>query len=130
MYRKSYESSYGEGMFSVLKSVGAALVLSFLSTIIFAVLLSTTPISEKVVYPINQTVKVAAIVLGALVCVRGEKGLLQGLAIGGLFTALSYLAFSALGGDFSLSWLIFAELALALFAGAVSGAIAVNLKRD
>ena len=68
--------------------------------------------------------------LGALVFVREEKGFLQGVAIGALFTALSYLSFSALGGDFSLSWLIFAELALGLFVGAVSGAIAVNIRRD
>lgn len=128
MYRKSYESSYGEGMFSVLKSVGAALVLSFLSTIIFAVLLSTTPISEKVVYPINQTVKVLSVLVGTLLFVRGEKGWLKGGGAGLLFTALSYLAFSAIGGDFSLSWLIFLEIAFAFVAGALGGIIAVNLK--
>ena len=128
MYRKSYESSYGEGMFSVLKSVGAALVLSFLSMIIFAVLLSTTPISEKVVYPINQTVKVLSVLVGTLLFVRGEKGWLKGGGAGLLFTALSYLAFSAIGGDFSLSWLIFLEIAFAFVAGALGGIIAVNLK--
>ena len=128
MYRKSYESSYGEGMFSVLKSVGAALVLSFLSTIIFAVILSTTPLSEKVVYPINQTVKVLCILVGTLLFVRGEKGWLKGGGAGLLFTALSYLAFSAIGGDFSLSWLIFLEIAFAFVAGALGGIIAVNLK--
>ena len=128
MYRKSYESSYGEGMFSVLKSVGAALVLSFLSTIIFAVLLSMTPISEKVVYPINQTVKVLSVLVGTLLFVRGEKGWLKGGGAGLLFTALSYLAFSAIGGDFSLSWLIFLEIAFAFVAGALGGIIAVNLK--
>ena len=128
MYRKSYESSYGEGMFSVLKSVGAALVLSFLSTIIFAVILSTTPLSEKVVYPINQTVKVLCILVGTLLFVRGEKGWLKGGGAGLLFTALSYLAFSAIGGDFSLSWLIFLEMAFAFVAGALGGIIAVNLK--
>ena len=128
MYRKSYESSYGNGFFSVLKSVGAALVLSFLSTIIFAVLLSTTPISEKVVYPINQTVKVLSVLVGTLLFVRGEKGWLKGGGAGLLFTALSYLAFSAIGGDFSLSWLIFLEIAFAFVAGALGGIIAVNLK--
>jgi hypothetical protein len=46
-----------------------------------------------------------------------------------LFTALSYLAFSAFGGDFSLSWLIFVEVGVAFLAGALSGILAVNLKR-
>ena len=97
--------------------------------IIFANILRFTPLPDKVIYPVNQTVKVVAILLGSLLFVRGEKGFLKGGAIGLIFTALSYLAFSAIGGNFSLSWLIFAELALAIFAGVVGGAIAVNLRR-
>ena len=124
------ETTTGSGLFHIIKGVGLALAFSFLATVVFASILQFSPLPDKVIYPVNQTVKVVAVILGALVCVRGEKGLIQGLAIGCLFTALSYLTFSALGGDFSLSWLIFAELALALFAGAVSGAIAVNLKRE
>ena len=124
------ETTTGSAIFRIIKGVGLALAFSFLAAVVFASILQISPLPDKVIYPVNQTVKVVAVILGALVCVRGEKGLLQGLAIGGLFTALSYLTFSALGGDFSLSWLIFAELALALFAGAVSGVVAVNLKRE
>ena len=124
------ETTAGSVIFQIIKGVGIALAFSFLATVVFASILQVFPIPDKVIYPVNQTVKVVAVILGALVCIRGEKGLIQGLAIGALFTALSYLTFSALGGDFSLSWLIFAELALSLFAGAVSGAIAVNLRKD
>ena len=124
------ETTAGSVIFQIIKGVGIALAFSFLATVVFASILQVFPIPDKVIYPVNQTVKVVAVILGALVCIRGEKGLIQGLAIGALFTALSYLTFSALGGDFSLSWLIFAELALSLFTGAVSGAIAVNLRKD
>jgi putative membrane protein (TIGR04086 family) len=119
------ETSYGNGFFSILKGVGIALVLSLTAVAILACL----PLPQKLVYPINQTVKVIAVSLGALLFVRGEKGWLKGIAIGLIFTALSYLAFSAIGGDFSLSWLIFVELLLAALSGALSGAIAVNMKR-
>ena len=124
------ERTTGGKIFNVIKGVALALAFSLLASIVLASILQFSPLPDKVVYPINQTVKVAAIMLGALVFVRGEKGLLQGVAIGALFTALSYLGFSALGGDFSLSWLIFIELAIALFVGAVSGAVAVNIRRD
>ena len=120
----------GGKIFNIIKGVALALAFSLLASIVLASILQFSPLPDKVIYPINQTVKVVAIMLGALVFVREEKGFLQGVAIGALFTALSYLSFSALGGDFSLSWLIFAELALALFVGAVSGAIAVNIRRD
>ena len=124
------QSTTGDKIFNIIKGVALALAFSLISSIVLASILQFSPLPDKVVYPINQTVKVAAIMLGALVFVREEKGLLQGVAIGALFTALSYLAFSALGGNFSLSWLIFAELALALFVGAISGAVAVNIRRD
>ena len=67
--------------------------------------------------------------LGTLLFIRGEKGWLKGGGAGLLFFALSYLTFSAIGGDFSLSWLIFMELGLALFAGVLGGVIGVNLRR-
>lgn len=123
------ETATGNAFFQILKGAALALGFSLLAVIIFANILRFTPLPDKVIHPVNQTVKVVAILLGSLIFVRGEKGFLKGGAIGLIFTALSYLAFSAIGGNFSLSWLIFAELALAIFAGVVGGAIAVNLRR-
>ena len=118
------------GIFQILKGTELALALSFLGVIILASILRVTSLSDGVIYPVNQTLKVISTALGALLFVRGEKGFIKGGIIGALFTALSYLSFSAIGGDFSLSWLIFAELALAVFSGMVCGAIAVNLRRS
>lgn len=122
------ETAYGDGLFSIVKGVLFSLAFSLLASVVFAVVLRATSWGENVIYPVNQTLKAISIALGALVFVRGEKGWMKGGAVGLLYTALSYLAFSALGGDFSLSWLIFLELFLALLIGAVSGMLAVNLK--
>lgn len=118
-----------DSVFSVLKGALLALGVSLLAAVVFAVVLRSAPIPDKAVYPVNQALKVLSVALGAGLCVRGEKGWLKGGGVGLLFTAVSYLAFAAIGGDFSLSWLILAELALGFFAGALSGIIAVNLKR-
>ena len=96
---------------------------------VFACILRATGLPDSIVYPVNQTVKAVSIAIGTLVFTRGEKGWLKGFGVALAFTALSYLAFSALGGDFSLSWLIFVELFVALLVGAVSGIVAVNLRR-
>jgi putative membrane protein (TIGR04086 family) len=119
---------YGDGIFTVVKTAGLALALSLLGAVIFAVLLRVCDWGDQVIYPVNQTLKGLAIALSALACIRGEKGWLKGGGAGLLFTGMSYLAFSALGGDFSLSWLIFAELALAFLVGGIGGMLAVNLK--
>ncbi len=123
------DNSYGNPLFSILKGSVLALSLSLLFSIIFACLLRAAAIPSQAIYPINQTMKGVLVALGALVFVRGEKGWLQGGGIGLLFTALSYLAFSAIGGDFSMSWLIVVELLIAFTAGALGGILAVNVKK-
>ena len=123
------ENSYGQGLFSIVKGVGLALAFSLLFSVVLAYVLRVSSISEKAVYPITQTVKIACAFLGALTMIRGEKGWLKGCAVGLLFAMLSYLAFSAIGGDFSLTWLIFFELLVSAFAGIVGGIIGVNLGR-
>ena len=123
------ENSYGNGLFSILKGVGAAMLVSLILSVIFACVLRFAPIPDKAIYPVTQTIKAISIVLGALAFTRGEKGWLKGGAIALLFTALSYLTFSAIGGNFSLSWLLLAELAFSLLAGILGGIIAVNIRR-
>ena len=121
--------SYGSGYFSIVKGVGIALLFSLLLSVIFANVLVVAPLSDKVIYPVNQVVKMLSVAIGTLAFVRGEKGWLKGGGIGLLFTALSYLAFSALGGDFSLSPLLISEVLLALLTGVICGIFAVNRRR-
>ncbi len=120
---------YFSGVFVLIKGVLLALACSLFLTVVFACILRFGGLPSRAIYPVNQTIKVVSVALGALVAVRGEKGWLKGGGIGLAFTALSYLAFAAIGGDFSLSWLIFAELALGVFSGALCGVVAVNLRR-
>ena len=122
-------SSYGNVFFTMVKGVGTALGCSLLSTVILACLLRFGALPDKAIYPVNQVLKVVFVSLSAILFVRGEKGWLQGGGIGLLFTALAYVTFSAIGGNFSLSWLALVELALAFFAGALGGVIGVNLRR-
>ncbi len=122
------ESSVG-GLFSILKGVGLALVSSLVLTVIFANLLRTGKIPDGAIYPVNQAIKVFSVALGGLFFVRGERGWLKGGVIGLLFTMLSYLTFSAIGGDFALSWIALVELLIGLLSGALCGIIAVNLQR-
>lgn len=115
-------------MFQTIKGTAIALALSLLSAVVFAAVLRATALPDSVIYPVNQAIKALSIVVGVLCGVRGERGFWKGGAIGLAFTALSYLAFSALGGDFSASWLLLAETATAWATGALCGALAVNAR--
>ena len=122
------ETSYGNGFFTVIRATLLALAVSLLLVMGFAVALRAG-VGGGWIYPINQVLKSVSILVGVFVAVRGEKCWLKGGGTGLLFTALSYLAFSAIGGDFSLSWLILLELAIAFLVGAISGILTVNLKK-
>lgn len=117
-------------LFQIIKAVGFSLAISLLYAVIFATILRVFPISNKAIYPINQTAKQLFVFLGAFLFIKGDKGFLKGVAVGLLFTALSYLTFSALGGDFSLSWLLIIELILSTATGLLGGVLAVNCKRN
>ena len=117
------------GAFAVIRGVLTALAISVVFSIFFAVALRVAPIPDKAIYPVNQTVKVLAAFLGALLFVRGEKGWRQGLILGVLYFALSYVTFSAVGGSFALSPLAIAELIFTSLGGVIGGVIGVNLRR-
>ena len=124
-----YENEYGTSWFSLLKGAGVALAVSFLGVILFAAILSTCTIPDGAIYPVNQTIKGLALAVGVLCFVKGEKGWAQGLAIAGIFTALSYVTFAVIGGDFSLSWWILLEVVFSLLIGGICGVVAVNITR-
>lgn len=124
------DNSYGNSWFSVIKGVLTSVAFSFLATVLFAGILRSFTLPDKIIYPVNQVIKLVSIALGTLVYVKGEKGWLKGGGIGLAFTAFTYLLFSAVGGDFSLSWMIFVELFLAVSVGALCGMISVNVKKD
>ncbi len=116
--------------FECLRATLVALAVSFVGAFLFAIALRLTDASDKLILPVNETIKVVAIFLGVFLCVRGDKGLLKGGLTGLFTTMLSYLAFSALGGDFSLSYLAVLELLFGIVVGALSGVFAVNVKRN
>ncbi len=118
------------GVFSVVKGVFIALASVLLLTVVFACVLRAGNLASASIYPVNQGIKAVSVALGVFLSVRGEKGWLKGSGIGLGFTMLSYLVFSSLGGDFSLSWLLFLELFLGVFSGALCGIIAVSVRRN
>ncbi len=123
-----YSNDIFHSAFSVVKGVLIALGFSLFGAVVFACVLRASGLSSGVIYPVNQCIKGLAIVVGVLSSVRGEKGWRKGGSVGLLFSMLSYLTFSALGGEFSLSWLAGIELLVGVAVGMLAGSVAVNAK--
>ena len=118
-----------KAVFQVVKGVAVALICSVFTAAIFALIMRVCPVSDVVVTVVTQVLKALSLAVGVLLFLRGEKGLIKGTVCGLLFSMLGSLTFSALGGGFSLSWLILVELIVFSAVGGLLGVVAVNVKK-
>ena len=113
-----------EGVKAVLIAIVCALVL----TSAFALIMQVTAMSDKVILPVNLTIKAVSVFTGCAVSLRGQKGWLRGMLVGLAFTCLSGLLFALVGGEFSFTWLLIVEVLFGAVIGALSGVFAVNFR--
>lgn len=116
-------------IFQVLKALLAAVLFSLAFVLIFTIIIQLFSLPVTVVKPVNQVFKILSIAAGGLLFIRGEKGLIKGLVYGTASVIVTYLLFGLISWSLSVSWLFLIELALGAGAGAISGIIAVNIKK-
>lgn len=124
------ENSLAAHLIQIAKAVVLSVLFCLAAALVFSLVLKFANLSDSVIKPVNQCIKAFAVLFGCFFALRGEKGWLKGLCVGLLTVMLTYLVFAMIGGDFSFSWLIFAELAFGAVAGVLSGIIAVNVRPD
>ena len=117
---------------NLLQSVKAA-IAGVLFSVVFALLLALIvrffPIGETAQTVVAQSLKALSLAVGCFLFLRSEGGWKKGLLAGLMFTLLTYLSFSAIGGSFGWSWKVLLDLALGLGVGILAGIAAVNLKK-
>ncbi len=116
-------------VFQVAKAVAAAVIISLLFVLAFTVVIQLFSLPLSCVKPVNQVFKILSVAAGGLIFIRGEKGLIKGLIYGVAAVVATYFLYAAIAHSISLDWKFAAEIALGAAAGAISGIIAVNIKR-
>ena len=112
----------------IVKAVVLSLAIALVAVSVFALIALAVTVSEKVILPVNLTIKAVAIFVGCVGALRGSRGLIRGGIVGLVFTCLSGLLFGLVGGDFTFTWLLIVEVLFGAVAGGLSGAFAVNLR--
>ncbi len=111
----------------ILRAVLVALLFSLLFVLLFALVVRWADLDEKIIVPVNYSIKFLALALGVLIGFKNSKnGILKGVISGLVFMLLSFLIFSAMKGfkDINFNWL---DLAFLPVGGAILGVIKVNL---
>lgn len=107
-----------------------AVSVSLVGILIFAFLIRFLGISDSMIMPVNQVIKIVSIFVGVWFALRSnkEKGAVRGIIIGLAYTMLAYLVFSILSGSFTLGLTTLTDILFGAIIGAICGVIIVNIK--
>lgn len=114
----------------IAKAACAAVIFSLVYALLFTLVIQLFSLPSSAIAPVNQVFKVIAIAFGGLLFIREDRGLVKGAVYGVCADVLTFLLFSAISGGFSVGWIFIIELLIAAVVGAVTGIIAVNLKKQ
>lgn len=108
-----------------------AVVVSLIGILFFAFVIKLFGITDEFLKPVNQVIKAASILVGVFGAVKKyrENGLVLGLIVGLCYTLLAFIVFSALNGSFALDKTLLNDVLFGGIMGAISGVIAVNIKK-
>ena len=107
-----------------------ATLVSVALVFVFAVILSNVGVSPTLVRPINQAIKVAAVTIGGVIALKGDKGAIKGLIFGAVYALAVGLLFAAIAGKLSLDAFFLLDVLICAVAGAIIGVIKVNSAKN
>ena len=107
---------------NIFKGVTISYIFTFVSFLTFAILLSTTNISDSYIPGV--------ILIGSANCTKkaNSQGLIWGSLVGLIYSIILYLISSLLFVGFSIPMSTFYLFALSILFGAIGGVIGINLK--
>lgn len=117
-------------VFQVIKAAAASIIISLVFVLIFTLIIQFCSLSSSVIKPVNQVFKIVSIIAGGLIFIRGDKGWLKGIIYGLAAVIITYFLYAAIARSISISWTFAIEILLGAVAGAITGIIAVNVKKS
>lgn len=117
-------------IFSLVKGVFVATLVSVFSILIFALAIKFLDIPGGYIQPVNQVIKFLSILLGtkSMFKISKSKNLLLSVLLGIIYTALAIMIFNLLSGNFSLDTTILTDSLFGGIAGLISGVIVKIIK--
>jgi putative membrane protein (TIGR04086 family) len=113
-----------------MKASLIALLVSLVLVLILAFAVKVAGLGEDIITPVIYAVKLISIAAGAILGISRKKdGALKGAVAGALYILAAFFIFAMLAGAEHARF-NFIDMGGGIVAGAISGIIAVNLKRE
>ena len=116
---------------NIFKGVVISYIFTFISFLIFAILLSNTNIPDSYISGVISIISIMSILIGSASCTKkaNSQGLIWGSIVGLIYSIIIYLISSLLFVGFSLTSSSFYLILLCVLFGALGGIIGINLKQ-
>lgn len=119
-----------KSLFDVVRSTLFAVIISLVMVLVFSLIINLVKINDSVIMGINQAIKVFSILIACFMGIKDKRqGVLKGALCGLLYTLLAIFIFGIIERSITFNSLNLIDIALGIVAGAVSGIIAVNIKK-
>ncbi len=114
---------------SMFKGVLCAVIATLLFVLIFAFIIQVAGLSNGVISPVMQVVKVIAIFIAVVISLKParSKGWLYGGLVGIFYTVITFLIFSLLDGQFVINFSALSDLLFETLVGVIS-AILIRMR--
>ena len=125
-------SNYSNGGFlsSIIKGVLTTIIVMLIGILIFAFIAKNAMLNNGAIKAVNQFIKALSIFLGCFFSLKVNNGLIKGALIGLLSGVLIYALLSLFTGEQIFNAQCLIDLIFTLIVGAISGALAVNVKKE
>lgn len=118
------------GVMKLTLSALIAVIVSLGLILIFAMMIKWFDWSDGVIAPVNIAIKIISIAVGVLIATKnGDRRMQRGIVVGATYVVFSYICFSALLGEFSLSLENFWDLLLGVIVGGIMGVVSNILRK-
>lgn len=117
---------------NILKGLATSYIFTFISFLIFAIILTFTNISDSSIPNIILVISILSILIGSATCTKfaHSQGLLWGAIVGLLYCLVLYLLSSILLVGFSSGMSTVYLVICSVLFGSVGGVVGINLKSN
>ena len=127
---KLSNSEFSKNMIRIIKGSITSIILSIILLILFAIILTYTPLQENIINPIIIIITGISILVGSSISTLNIKrnGIFNGGLVGIIYILFLYLISSILCVNFKLNLYSIIMIFVSCLTGMLGGIIGVNLK--
>lgn len=117
-------------VFEIVKATIIALIFALVAVLASALVVKLFTVSDSAIPIINQCIKSVSVFIGCIFSLKKpNNGWLRGIICGLIFSAVSFVVFSALDSNFVFGLGLLNDCVLGAVTGMISGIISVNVRK-